>query len=73
MEPQYEPKTCLQCLGYLVEECGEVQAAAGKTIRWGMNSVNPTLPEEQQEKNREWLRRELLDLELAILRLRKWL
>ena len=57
-------------LAHLVEECGEVLAAAGKCQRWGMDSVNPELPAEQQETNRDWLLRELADLEGAIIRLR---
>ena len=55
-----------QKFGYLVEECGEVQAAVGKTIRWGLDSYNPELPEEERETNREWVLRELKDLEQAI-------
>lgn len=70
MKPEYEPKTTLARLGYLVEECGEVLAAAGKTIRWGIDSVNIELPHEQQETNRDWLLRELSDLEGAIQRVR---
>ena len=38
----------------------------GKTIRWGLDSVNPELPIEQQETNKEWLIRELVDLQNAI-------
>lgn len=53
-------------LGYLVEECGEVMAAAGKSIRWGLDSVNPELPPEQQETNAQWLKREFRDLKYAI-------
>ena len=34
MKPEYEPKDTLQKLGYLIEECGEVLAAAGKSVRW---------------------------------------
>ena len=30
-------------LGKFVEECGEALAAAGKTIRFGLNSVNPLM------------------------------
>lgn len=67
---KYEPKTMEQRLGYLVEECGEVLAAAGKSLRWGLESVNPELPVPQQEKNRDWLLREMTDLEQAILRVR---
>ena len=66
MKPQYAPRTIDQTLGYLVEECGEVLAAAGKSLRWGLDSVNPELPEEEQETNEEWLLRELTDLTRAI-------
>lgn len=58
-------------LGHLIEECGEVLAAAGKTLRWGWASVNPELPQEQQETNIVWLRRELEDLKGTIARLEK--
>lgn len=64
--PAYEPLAYLDKVGYLVEECGEVLAAVGKTIRWGLESVNPTLPPEQQETNRNWILRELPDLRKAI-------
>lgn len=57
-------------LAHVVEECGEVLAAAGKTQRWGAFSVNPLLPPEQQETNLVWLERELDDLESAIARLK---
>lgn len=46
------PQTNEAALGYLVEECGEVLAATGKTIRWGQDSFNPELPPEQRETNR---------------------
>ncbi len=60
-------------LSHLIEECGEVLAAAGKTQRWGADSGNPLLPAEQQEKNIDWLRRELGDLKQAISRLEECL
>jgi len=41
-------------------------AAVGKTLRWGLESYNPELPEEERETNREWLLRELKDLKQAI-------
>jgi len=63
---KYYPKTIEQKLGYLVEECGEVQAAIGKTIRWGLDGYNPELPIEEREINRDWILRELKDLEQAI-------
>lgn len=65
-KPQYEPKNLAAKLGYLVEECGEVMSAVGKTQRWGLDSVNPELPPEEQETNRDWILRELNDLEDAI-------
>ena len=65
MKPQYMPKTLEQKLGYLVEECGEVLAAVGKTQRWGLYSFNPE-PGASRETNREWILRELDDLENAI-------
>lgn len=63
MLPEYEPKTFNEKLGYLIEEAGEVLAAAGKTIRWGLESTNPDYP---GETNAEWLERELVDLKRAI-------
>ena len=58
-------------LGRFIEECGECLAAAGKTVRYGWNSTNPLLPREQQERNEDWLEREVNDLQDAIERLRK--
>lgn len=69
MKPQYEPKTLAQKLGYLVEECGEVLHAVGKSQRWGLMSTNPELPPEKRETNMVWLKRELADLRGAIQRL----
>jgi len=62
----YEPKTLSTKLARLVEECGEVLAAAGKIQRFGLCSVNPELPEEKQEPNYCWLLREIQDLKQAI-------
>lgn len=69
--PQYVPKTADQKLGYLVEEAGEVLSAAGKSLRWGLMSVNPELLDAKQETNRAWLWRELADLERAIRLIRE--
>lgn len=65
MKPEYEPKNLDEKLGYLVEEAGEVLAGVGKTLRWGVESYNPDLGPES-ESNREWILRELDDLENAI-------
>jgi NTP pyrophosphatase (non-canonical NTP hydrolase) len=56
-------------LSHVVEECGEVLAAAGKLQRWGPLSVNPLIPEGKQETNIVWLRREMADLRQALDRL----
>jgi len=58
-------------LSHVIEECGEVLAAAGKTQRWGRESVNPLLPLDKQETNEAWLRRELADLKTSVDRLLK--
>jgi NTP pyrophosphatase (non-canonical NTP hydrolase) len=71
MKSQYKPKTTNRKLGYLVEECGEVLAAIGKTQRWGLENFNPELPVEQRETNRDWILRELIDLLYAINMLRE--
>jgi hypothetical protein len=73
MQEKYLPKANngMELLAHLIEECGETLAAAGKTARFGLSSVNPELPKEQQETNAEWLWRELCDLEGAICRMKQ--
>ena len=66
MKKCYKPITEEQKLGYLVEECGEVLAALGKSLRWGLDSFNPEVSEQEQELNRSWIARELKDLKRAI-------
>lgn len=58
-------------VSHLIEKCGEVLTAAGKTLRWGPQSVNPELAPDDQETNREWLLRELNGLEILVARTRK--
>jgi len=73
-DPEYlKPEDFDFCLAHVVEECGEVLAAAGKTQRWGRESVDPTLKEKYQETNEKWLLREIYDLEDALIRLRNHL
>ena len=55
-------------LSHLIEECGELIAAAGKTQRWGRNSVNPLLPPHEQVRNIDWLKAEIADVQQAIER-----
>jgi len=63
--PAYEPTSDEARLSYLVEEAGEMLAAAGKTLRYGLASYNPE-PGSSGETNAAWLTRELADLKLAI-------
>jgi hypothetical protein len=53
-------------VGKAIEEAGELQAALGKTLRWGWFSVNPELPKAEQETNMVWVRREISDLRGAL-------
>ena len=66
MKVRYKPETVDQKLAYLVEECGEVLHATGKSQRWGLDSFNPELPPMKQVTNRFWLLQELEDLRQAI-------
>ena len=53
-------------VGKVIEEMGELQAALGKTLRFGWDSSNPLLPVEQRETNRDWVTREMRDLRGAL-------
>ena len=53
-------------VGKAVEELGELQAALGKTLRWGWASYNPELPPARQEPNASWVRREMKDVRAAL-------
>lgn len=67
MKPEYMPRTLSEKFGKLIEECGEVMAAVGKTMRWGLEGVNPELPASPpRETNREWILREMADVEESI-------
>ena len=67
MDERYLKDDFDSCLAHVVEECGEVIAAAGKTQRFGRWSTHPDKPD--GETNDEWLRRELMDLLAAVVRL----
>lgn len=70
-DPKYIVLDFPHCLGHAIEEAGEFLSAAGKTQRWGLDSYNPDLPPDQRESNRDWLLREMHDLEGALYRLRR--
>lgn len=57
----------------LIEEMGETNAAIGKAGRWGMGSYDPTVPIAERETNAQWILRELLDVEEAIVHVRRHL
>ena len=58
-------------VGKTVEELGELQAALGKTLRWGWDSYNPELPQAERETNESWVRREIADVRGALDNLEK--
>lgn len=58
-------------LAHLVEELGELIAAAGKTQRFGAFSVNPLLPAHEQVSNIVWLKAEMKDVREALDRLQE--
>ena len=58
-------------VGKTVEECGELCAALGKTIRWGWNSYNPELPSDKRVFNIDWVRAEMNDVREALDNLKK--
>lgn len=64
--PKYKQYGFDKRLSKLIEECGEVLAAAGKLQRWGARSCNPELPPLQREDNLAWLRREMADVREAL-------
>ena len=69
MKPDYLRPGVDFALAHAIEEAGEFLAAAGKTQRWGRQSVNPELPPTEQETNEAWLLREMDDLRGALDRL----
>lgn len=52
--------------GKAIEELGELQAALGKSLRWGWYSTNPELPPAEQETNAAWVKREMADVRHAL-------
>lgn len=60
-----------KALAHLIEETGEVLAAAGETLRFGLDFYNPCLPLIERETNKDWLLREIADLKLSIEHLEK--
>ena len=57
--------------GKAIEELGELQAALGKSLRWGWESANPEIPIGDRETNIVWARREMKDVRDALDNLEK--
>lgn len=53
-------------VGKTIEELGELQAALGKTLRWGWQSYNPEIPPERRISNLDWVRAEMEDVRGAL-------
>ena len=68
-DPRFLERDFDKQLAHFIEECGEALQAAGKTLRRGRDAVNPYLPKEEQEKNEDWLIREVWDVQEAADRL----
>jgi hypothetical protein len=66
IKKQYVPFTDNEKLAYLVGECAEVIQAIAKAQRFGLDNFNPELPPSERELNRDWILRELIDLERGI-------
>lgn len=52
--------------GEAIEELGELQAALGKSLRWGWSSSNPELAPQDRVTNVAWVRDEIADVRHAL-------
>ncbi len=60
------PVDAIELLALLAEECGEAVQVIGKCLRHGLDSYNPTVPDDEQLRNRKLLEQELGDILAAI-------
>lgn len=65
-DPKYMRSGLPFAVGKTVEELGELNAALGKTLRWGWDSYNPELPPAERETNLVWVKREIADVRGAL-------
>jgi hypothetical protein len=70
-DPRWMRKGLNFARGKAIEELGELQAALGKSIRWGWDSYDPTIPAEQRITNKEWVLAEMQDVRYALDNLEK--
>ncbi len=64
--PKYMRSGLAFARGKVIEELGELQAALGKSIRWGWTSYNPELPIPERVTNVAWVRSEMQDVRDAL-------
>ena len=62
IQDRYRSQSVEQAVAHLIEELAEATQAAAKSLRFGLTSGNPELPEAEQETNLVWLRREMIDV-----------
>ena len=72
VKADYEPRSLVEKLGYLIEEAGEVQKAAGKLLRFGPESFDPRLLVTERVTNRDSLLNECRDMRRAIAWFERW-
>ena len=70
-DPKYMRPGLNFARGKAIEELGELQAALGKSLRWGWQSYNPEIPHIERETNAQWVRREIADVRNALDNLEK--
>lgn len=63
-DPRYMRRGLDFARGKMIEECGELCAALGKSLRWGWLSSNPEIAD--GETNAEWIAREMQDVRGAL-------
>ncbi|WP_174286656.1 hypothetical protein [Sphingomonas bacterium] len=68
-DPRFIRDDLDSCVSHVIEECGELLAALGKSQRFGFLSVNPLLVPDEQEVNANWVLREIADVRSAVDRL----
>ena len=69
INPRYASTTIEQAVAHLAEELNEAATACAKSLRFGLEMVNPELAPQDQETNLVWLRREMRDVRASYKRL----
>ena len=69
----YESTNLTQSIAHLAEEASELATACNKAIRWGLQSYNPELPEDERISNLEWIEAEFKDVKEAHKKLQSFI